>query len=532
LSWEESLANVNLIFIVAYNHERFIEKVVGRIPREVLEDPNNELLIIDDASRDDTFRISDAVRRSAPAGSRVTVLRNPVNQGYGGNQKLGYEYAVKHQFERVFLIHGDGQYAPELLVHLIAEYSGPDKPDAVFGSRMMDWQSPLRGGMPVYKFVGNKILTALQNMLVGTQMSEFHSGYRSYSTALLRRIPFERNSNDFHFDTEIILQAQAVGARIKEVPIPTHYGDEVCNVDGMKYARNVIKASLHYRLQTLGMLYDRKFDLGEHFYPMKSSPFSSHSRIIARMPSGAHVLDLGCGRGFIAEQMIAKGCVVDGIDMLDRGSVRAPLRRYLQADLNNDRERIGHWLNQKAYDYVVMADVLEHLVDPESFLDILRANLRRERSVTVIATTGNVGFFIVRGMLALGQFNYGPRGILDRTHTRLFTRKSFRGIFEQAGYDVQLQTGLPLSASAVLGDDSRVARLAESVNAAVAARRPGLFAYQLWLEAQPFPTVDQMLDMSHDHSAALRTNSASGLVANGRSSGLPATGNPPHEATR
>jgi glycosyltransferase involved in cell wall biosynthesis len=508
--------NANLIFIVAYNHERFIENVVGRIPRAVIENPHNEILIIDDASRDGTFRISDALRHSSAGGARVTVLRNPVNQGYGGNQKLGYEYAIKNGFQRVFLIHGDGQYAPELLVDLIAEYESPDRPDAVFGTRMANWSSPLKGGMPLYKFAGNKVLTALQNMLVGSNMSEFHSGYRSYSTALLRQIPFERNSNDFHFDTDIILQLQAVGAKIKEVPIPTHYGDEVCHVDGMKYARNVIKSSIHYRLQRLGMLYDRKFDTGEHDYPVKNSPYSSHSKIVARIPAGAHVLDIGCGRGFIAEQLLAKGCVVDGVDMLERSAVRAPLRRYMQLDLNGDRRPLGPWLNEKPYDYLLMADVLEHLVDPESFLDLLRSNVRRERNPTVVACTGNVGFVIVRGMLALGQFNYGPRGILDRTHTRLFTRKSFRGIFEQAGYKVLLQTGLPLPASAALGEESRVARALEYANALAASRRPGLFAYQLWLEAQPYPTVDQMLDLSHEHSAQLRTNGDGGrLPSNG-----------------
>ncbi len=303
------------------------------------------------------------------------------------------------------------------------------------------------------------------------------------------------------------------------MPIPTHYGDEVCNVDGIKYARNVVKASLHYRLQRLGMLYDRKFDLGTHNYPIKSSPHSSHSRLLNRIPSGAHVLDLGCGRGFIAEQLIAKGCVVDGVDLLDHARVRAPLRRYAQLDLNVDREKLGRWISQKNYDYVVLADVLEHLVDPEDFLDMVRSNLRRERNPTVITSTGNVGFVVVRSMLALGQFNYGPRGILDRTHTRLFTRKSLRGIFEQAGFKVLLQTGLPLPVTVALGSDSKIAHAAESANAFMAARRPGLFAYQLWLEAQPFPTVEQMLDMSHEHSASLRT-SANGSTGRPEANGF------------
>jgi 2-polyprenyl-3-methyl-5-hydroxy-6-metoxy-1,4-benzoquinol methylase len=504
--------NENLIFIVAYNHERFIKDVVRRIPEPVLLDPANELLIIDDASRDETFKVSEAVSRVAAPRMRVTVLKSPTNQGYGGNQKLGYRYAIDQGFQRVFLIHGDGQYAPELLPDLIAEYARDERPDAVFGTRMADWSSPLRGGMPVYKFIGNKVLTTIQNAVLGTRMSEFHSGYRSYSTALLRRIPFERNANDFHFDTEIIIQAQAVGAKIKEVPISTHYGDEVCHVDGMKYARNVIRASMHYQLQRFGFLYDRRFDFGTQEYPLKPSPHSSHGRIIGRVTPGSRVLDVGCGRGFLARKMIDKGCVVDGIDVLDRDRVTPGLNRYLQTDLSHERtHELAAWMAEETYDFVILGDVLEHLVDPEGFLDLLRANLRRDRDVTVVVSTGNVAFMVVRAMLALGQFNYGPRGILDRTHTRLFTRKSLRAIFEQAGFQVLRQDGIPLPATAALGDDSRIGKTFEAANATLASRRPGLFAYQLWLEARPHPTVEQMLAITTEHSRTLR----SGLDAEG-----------------
>src|SRR3989338_4299346 len=115
----------NLIFIVAYNHENFIEKVISRLPQSVISDPNNEVLVIDDGSKDGTFYVTDAIRRKLQGSSKITVLKNPVNQGYGGNQKVGYRYAIDHGFDRVVLVHGDGQYAPELLDKIIAEYSSP-----------------------------------------------------------------------------------------------------------------------------------------------------------------------------------------------------------------------------------------------------------------------------------------------------------------------------------------------------------------------------------------------------------------------
>src|SRR3954451_23255458 len=192
-----------LIFIVAYNAQTTIEKVLSRIPRSLRGD-NVEVLVIDDSSQDDTF--GNGLRyQQRDSDFKITVLRTPVNQGYGGNQKLGYRYAIDHGFDVVALIHGDGQYAPEKLPGLLEPFFKGEA-DAVFGSRMIHKQDALKGGMPLYKWVGNQVLTNFQNALLGSHLSEFHSGYRLYATKALARIPFERNSNDFHFDTDIIVQ--------------------------------------------------------------------------------------------------------------------------------------------------------------------------------------------------------------------------------------------------------------------------------------------------------------------------------------
>ena len=133
------------------------------------------------------------------------MLRNEINQGYGGNQKVGYAFAIERGFDFVVLLHGDGQYAPEELPKLLAPLRD-GRADAVLGSRMMTTFGALRGGMPLYKYVGNRVLTALQNRLLRANLSEFHSGYRAYSVRALRDLRFRLNSNDFHFDTEIIVQ--------------------------------------------------------------------------------------------------------------------------------------------------------------------------------------------------------------------------------------------------------------------------------------------------------------------------------------
>src|SRR6266404_1599408 len=166
-----------LILIVSYNAENFIESVLARIPDEIWDNEHfyTEVLIIDDQSSDDTYR------RACDYGSRskktnLTILYNPANQGYGGNQKIGYHYAIENAFDVVALLHGDGQYAPEWIGQMIQPILTQEA-DAVFGSRMIRKREALQGKMPLYKWLGNQILTTIQNGTLGSNLSEFHSGY-------------------------------------------------------------------------------------------------------------------------------------------------------------------------------------------------------------------------------------------------------------------------------------------------------------------------------------------------------------------
>ena len=228
-----------LVLIVAYNAEETIQNVLLRIPQSLLEDFLVEVLVLDDASSDRTFEQAQEILNTSKLPFKVHVLINPSNQMYGGNQKIGYHFAIVNDFDFVALLHGDGQYAPESLPELTRPLLS-NLADAVFGSRMLVPGDARRGGMPLYKFVGNRILTWFQNRLLGANLSEFHSGYRVYSVKALELIPFDRNTNDFHFDTEIIIQFLFRKLRIVELPIPTYYGEEICRVNGLKYAWNVV----------------------------------------------------------------------------------------------------------------------------------------------------------------------------------------------------------------------------------------------------------------------------------------------------
>lgn len=231
------------IFIIAYNAVNHLIKTLSRIPPDLYEQVE-EIFVIDDCSKDNTYYAALGYKHEHGI-SKLSVHRNEKNQGYGGNQKVGYRYAIERGLEIVALVHGDGQYAPEALPFLL-EPLVQGEADMVFGSRMSTPSAALKGGMPLYKFLGNRVLTRIQNRLSGLNLSEYHSGYRLYSTEALRRIPFESFTNTWHFDTQIILALAERGMRIVERPIPTYYGDEICHVNGVPYALNCLLTTYRF----------------------------------------------------------------------------------------------------------------------------------------------------------------------------------------------------------------------------------------------------------------------------------------------
>ena len=233
------------ILVVAYNAESTIESTLNRIPQEFVPEVFS-ILISDDKSKDLTsVRASNFARISKLP---IQVISQPINLGYGGNQKFGYSWAINHEWDIVVLLHADGQYAPEFISQIVAPLL-ENKADAVFGSRMLNKRNALKGGMPKYKWIGNQILTFIQNKLTNQKFSEWHSGYRAYRVESLKQLNLGNLSNGFRFDTQIILQLLATKQRITEVPIPTFYGDEVSHVNGLEYAREIIWDTLRHRIK-------------------------------------------------------------------------------------------------------------------------------------------------------------------------------------------------------------------------------------------------------------------------------------------
>ncbi len=474
-----------LVFVIAYFAESTLRSVLERVPASVFEQYECEVLVVDDASEDRTFAIGRDYQRSHPH-IPMTVLRNEYNQGYGGNQKVGYAYAITEGFDFVAMVHGDGQYAPEELPRLL-EPLRTDRADAVFGSRMMDRFGALKGGMPLYKYAGNKVLTTLQNAMLGTRLSEFHSGYRIYSVKALERIPYRLNSNDFHFDTEVIIQLLNAGARIRELPIPTYYGDEICRVNGMKYAKDVLWATVQNLAHRSGFLYQRRFDpftRDNTHYDLKLGYPSSHTYALDAVAPGAKVLDIGAGPGDLARELRRKECDVTVVDQ------HAPAERSSEVKVITQDLDAPPTFDARQYEYVLMLDIIEHLRDPEEFLEQLRKQFDHDPK-KIVLTTPNIAFIVQRLMLALGQFNYGKAGTLDRTHTRLFTFRSIRHLLRDAGFRIKTVKGVPAPFPKVLGDGvaGRCGhRLEPPGSFARSSKTP--FSYQIFIEAESTPDVD------------------------------------------
>jgi glycosyltransferase involved in cell wall biosynthesis len=233
------------IFIIAYEAVRTLISAYERIP-DWLKKESVEIYVIDDCSSDNTYYAGLGYKLSHQI-QNLNIYRNKRNLGYGGNQKRGYRHALNSGYDIVVMLHGDVQYAPEKIPDLIKPIV-ENRADMVYGSRMTG--KPIGGGMPIWKFIGNKFLTAIENAVLGLNLSEYHSGFRAYSVPALKKVPFTRCSDNFHFDTDILIQFKHKNLRIEEVTVPTHYGPESHQVGflvSIRYGLGIFKSLFEYK---------------------------------------------------------------------------------------------------------------------------------------------------------------------------------------------------------------------------------------------------------------------------------------------
>ncbi|NCN08835.1 MAG: glycosyltransferase [Leptospira sp.] len=477
-----------LVFIVAYNAENHIEDVLNRIPSNLYNNINIDILIIDDCSKDKTSLVAKEWVKLNKL-KNLKILKNNHNQKYGGNQKLGYTYAINNAYDFVILLHGDGQYAPDLLNHFIDTYR-KEKSDIVLGSRLMNLKSAIKGGMPIYKLIGNKILTKFQNILTNRNISEYHTGYRGYSIKFLKSIPFLLNTNEFHFDTEILLQAFHINAKITEFSIPTHYGNEVCHVNGLSYAMDIVLSTLQFKLHKMGMFVSLKFrnlDSNEHYKNKIDSNYSSHSIALKEIYklNLEKVLDLGSGPGYIARELEENGIQTVSVDLYP------PMKpfpyKFRKANLEKDPIPWG----KDNFSLVLLLDIIEHLSEPENFLLNLRNDSPLE-NYKIMLSTPNVAFFAIRLNLLFGRFNYASRGILDITHKRLFTKSSLLKLAKETGMEIEWIKPIPAPFRAVM--PGKLGSILEAFALILCKIFPGLFAFQYLMLMKPNAGIKKILD--------------------------------------
>jgi glycosyltransferase involved in cell wall biosynthesis len=238
-----------LVVMPAYNAARTLESTWEGIPQGVVD----EVLLVDDGSHDSTLEVARKLS--------IRIISLPHNVGYGGNQKICYLEALRSDADVVVMLHPDGQYDPGLLPDLIAPIVNGEA-DLVLGSRMMIPGGALEGGMPLYRFAANKLLTAIENLALRSAFSELHTGYRAYSRSFLQTVPFMRNSDNFVFDSQIIAQAIAFDQRVTEVPIHTRYHADASSTSlaaNVAYGLGTLGVMVRWRLHAAGILRCRLF---------------------------------------------------------------------------------------------------------------------------------------------------------------------------------------------------------------------------------------------------------------------------------
>ena len=231
------------IVLPAYNAARTLRQTYDEIPRDVVDD----ILLVDDASQDGTVTIANSLG--------IDTIRHDRNRGYGGNQKTCYSAALARGADIVVMLHPDYQYTPKLVTAMAAMIAS-DQFDVVLGSRILG-RGALAGGMPLYKYVSNRVLTLIQNILLGQKLSEYHTGYRAWSRQVLETLPLHNCSEDFVFDNQMLAQSTYFGFRIGEISCPTKYFSDASSINfsrSVVYGLGVLKTSLQFRLQRWGFI--------------------------------------------------------------------------------------------------------------------------------------------------------------------------------------------------------------------------------------------------------------------------------------
>jgi 2-polyprenyl-3-methyl-5-hydroxy-6-metoxy-1,4-benzoquinol methylase len=455
-----------LILLAPGDARRALGATLARIPA-VLRPHLAEIVVLLEGTG-----TSEGALPDLPDWPNLRILENPRRYGYGGRRKIAFEYALAQDFDHVIVSDADGRHPVERLARLW----GPavlEGAEAVVGAR----ERP-----------GTGVPGILLRRALGMRVRDWGSGMRLYSCEVLRRIPFQLAADGRRFDTEILIQCRALGIPVREAAVGAFQDEGFSALDALA-------AAVDYRLHQLHVHRNGAF-LVDHdvHYTFKHSPTGSHVQILRAIAPGARVLDLGCSQGLLAGPLREKGVRTTGVDVGPVERVSRDLEAYHRQDLEEPLEIP----EGRVFDYVVIADVIEHLKNRERLLRSARRYLKPDGRLLI--STPNVAIWFYRLSLLVGRFEYGPRGVLDETHVHLYTQSTFRREVERGGFRILRQrvTSLPFE---VLFESTGQSRLVAALSEAyqVLARiYPKLFAYQFLLEAEVTTLLDERPEDAED----------------------------------
>jgi 2-polyprenyl-3-methyl-5-hydroxy-6-metoxy-1,4-benzoquinol methylase len=406
--------------------------------------------------------------------------RNPRDYDYGDARKAAFEYVLAQGFSHVVCLRAGKRHPVELLGDLLDARDAYPR-DLIIASRPRSGASGDSGTAPDATAQDRRMGTRLHERILKLGMTDYQSSYRIYPTAALDSLPYQLNEDDRRFDTELLIQCRGLGVGVREVPLARAWNEWDDAGERRTGVRQSAMAAFGYRLHQLHATRRGKYMIDHGIqYTLKHSATGSHMQIVDAITSDTQVLDLGCSQGLLARPLAAKSVRVTGVDVEPGGNLAIELTEYFQRDLEEPCELpVG-----RVFDYVVVADVIEHVKNRQQLIRSARRYLKE--GGRLIISTGNIALWFYRLSLLVGRFEYGPRGILDRTHVHLYTRDTFRREVERAGFHILDEKVTSLPFEVVFESTGRsiwVQRLTGLYHW-LAQRWPEMFAYQFILQAE------------------------------------------------
>jgi len=398
----------------AYNAAKTLKMTLDAIPRDVVDD----VLLVDDASSDNTVEVARMLG--------IKTFVHPKNRGYGGNQKTCYQEALKLEADIAVMVHPDFQYDPKFIPELVRPIA-EGAFDAVFGSRMLDHKSALKGGMPYWKFVANIFLTVLENTVLGMKLTEYHSGFRAYSKNVLKTLPIELNSDDFVFDTEIIVQMKTAGFRIKEIPISTRYFPEASMIGfarSIKYGLSILLIMARYILHSYRLRHYSQFGN----FPTKYKCSFCMSRFSRLLFPGNQLLNRALQEQYrITDEK--SGAHDDIYECLRCGLAYVP-----QSQEQETKSMLERYYANSSLDAVYVNDASGRMKTAGRILETIE-KIRKVSGGTLLDFGCNAGLFLKEAQ----KRNYKIYGIELSAAAIQYARVAFGITTIQRGFDAPLQ---------------------------------------------------------------------------------------------